>query len=220
VLKLKQSGNRSITVGIDSVGGNLLATEQLLKILKAPNQDGQIPWILTVALNKTFSAAACLLALGDYAVAMPSAQVLFHDVRIGEVHDVTPTRAATAARELSRENDRVALLIAKSVAKRLAWNSIDLKRTYPEARKRIPELAKEVDALRAPQNLQADSPYFDLAGLICSIYEQTSPVGDRLIVKSVQHLTHWRKLEIAFESFKTINRPDTDAHALFRQSLG
>ena len=83
VLKLKQRNVSPITVGIDSVGGNLHAAEQLMNVLRSPNQHGQNCQIVTVAINKAFSAAATLLTLGDYAVAMPSAEILYNDVRYG-----------------------------------------------------------------------------------------------------------------------------------------
>ena len=216
VLKLKQSGATPITVGIDSGGGSLLATEQLLKVLKTPDQEGRVCTIITIAVNKAYSAAASLLAMGDYAIAMPSAQILYHDVRLGEVYDVTPAKATQAARHLNRENDRIALLIAKSVAKRLAWNSIDLKKGFGETKKKFPDLATIVNELGARDDLQNDIPRFDLAGLICSIFAQTSEVGDRLLRKSLEHLTVWRKLEMAFVTFTEHNKPDTDKQALFR----
>src|SRR5262245_9048673 len=69
ILKLKQRNPEVITVGIDSVGGSVSAVTQLLGLLKAPGASGEVATVITVALNKAYSAAATLLGLGDYAVA-------------------------------------------------------------------------------------------------------------------------------------------------------
>jgi ATP-dependent protease ClpP protease subunit len=216
ILKLKQQSADPITVGIDSVGGSIHATNQLLKILRSPDQQGRRCRVVTVAINKAFSAAATLLALGDYAVAMPSAQVLYHDLRYGEVFDVTSTKAAKAAADLSRENDELALRLAKLVVERVTWNMIDLAEDFESVTNRYPKVASEVEKIAVDMNLQQTTPRLRLAGLICSLFAQTSPVGDLLLGKTIKRLQTWRKLEVAYNAFGDQNKPELESRALFR----
>ncbi len=75
ILRLKQKSKQPITVAIDSYGGNIPALEALIGLLKAPDQDGRRCEVYTTVTNRAYSAAANLLAFGDYAVAFPHAQI-------------------------------------------------------------------------------------------------------------------------------------------------
>ena len=105
ILKLKQ--RRALILsqsGIDCAGGEILAMQALLGLLQAPDQDGNRTEIYTVSTNRAYSAAASLLAFGDYSVAFPHSKILYHDVRYSGIVDVTPAKALRTARELERGN--------------------------------------------------------------------------------------------------------------------
>ena len=216
ILRLKQSGTRVITVGIDSLGGSIAAARQLLAILKSPGINGKSPTVVTVAINKAFSAAATLLALGDYAVALPSAQIHYHDLRYGAFYDLTSTKAVEAARDLQRENNKMALLLAQSVVERLTWIFIDLSTKFDKAKQMFPALVASVDELGLDDILDTAAPKLDFAGFVCAQYTNTSQMGDSLIEGALQKLKAWRQLELAFNHFMKTNNPEENAAALFR----
>src|SRR5436853_1159698 len=58
-----------VTVYIDSPGGSVAIAETVRNLIKAPNPDGHSCRLITVVTGTAASAAADLLALGDYAIA-------------------------------------------------------------------------------------------------------------------------------------------------------
>jgi ATP-dependent protease ClpP protease subunit len=216
ILKLKQTGAQTITVGINSPGGSIEAANTLLSLLKAPGPKGTDTTVITVAVDKAYSAAASLLALGDYAVALPSAHIHYHDVRFTQYFDLTSAKAVQAARELQRANDRMALRLADSVVERLAWIFIFLQPSFDQAKKDFPALLGHVEELGMNEIWQAEGPKLDFGGFVCSQFGHTSTEGDALIHEAIKKLKGWRKLEIAYSEFSHANQPETDNAALFR----
>ena len=78
ICRLRAECAEPITAYIDSRGGSTLAADHLFALLKTPTQDGNV----TVATTRAASAAADILALGDYAIAYPHAVVHFHGTPI------------------------------------------------------------------------------------------------------------------------------------------
>ena len=109
ILSLRQKSNDPITIAINSVGGDVATIDTLIGLVKGPNQDGKSCTAITVVTSHAYSAAASLLALGDYAVAMPHSDILFHDTRYGRLQDVTPDAAKAAAKRLMSANERASL---------------------------------------------------------------------------------------------------------------
>jgi ATP-dependent protease ClpP protease subunit len=145
ILNLKQESTDPITIGIDSPGGNIQAMQSLLGLLKAPDQDGNRTQIYTVSTNRTYSAAASLLAFGDYAVAFPHSKILYHDLRYSNIEDLTPSKALRTARELERGNVEFSLTLANQISERLIWVYLDLMKDFANARARYARFAKEQD---------------------------------------------------------------------------
>jgi ATP-dependent protease ClpP protease subunit len=81
IVSLRQSGEEPICVYIDSAGGSVFYAERLLDLLTSPRQDGHVPWIVSVCIGFAASAAADLLALGQYAIAYPFAVIHHHGTR-------------------------------------------------------------------------------------------------------------------------------------------
>src|SRR5688500_5078364 len=78
ILKLRQESNEPITVAINSPGGSLASLDTILGLLQGPTQFSNTCSIITVVTNKAYSAAANLLALGSYSLALQHSNVLFH----------------------------------------------------------------------------------------------------------------------------------------------
>lgn len=70
ILSLRQKSSEPITVAIDSPGGSLASLDVLLGLLTGPTQSGEAGKIITVNTNHAYSAAANLLAFGNYATAL------------------------------------------------------------------------------------------------------------------------------------------------------
>ncbi len=127
ILQMKQESSEPITVGIDCPGGSIAAVESLMGLLQAPDQDGRRTPIYTASTNRAYSAAATLLAFGEYSVAFPHSQILCHDMRYSGIDDVTPSKALRTARELERRNAALALRLAHRIRQRLIWVYLDLR---------------------------------------------------------------------------------------------
>lgn len=123
-----------ITVYIDSVGGDTPSADTLLGLLKTPNQDGETCRIITVATGMAASAAADLLARGDYAIAYPHAQVHHHGVRSVPSQLVTTELATNLASFLKSRNERFALDLAERSLPRFFFRYFNVKEEFAEVR--------------------------------------------------------------------------------------
>src|SRR4029079_19705345 len=85
IISLLDENRDPITVYIDSDGGKVVLMETILRLLNASDLDSIPPcWNVTVVTGRAASAAADLLASGDYAVAYPGANILYHGVRLSQ----------------------------------------------------------------------------------------------------------------------------------------
>ena len=120
ILKLKAEDSDPISVFINSPGGSIRCLDIIEGLLKAPGPTGATCRIITAAVGNAFSAAATLLALGDYAVAYSVGSLIhFHGTRYGEVEDVTVESATGHAESLRRRNEATAYRIAVVALPRL-----------------------------------------------------------------------------------------------------
>lgn len=192
ILALRQESSEAITVAINSYGGSLASTEVLIGLLTGPNQDNVRCSIITVATNKAYSAAANLLAYGDYAVALEHSDVLFHDVRFAGMRDVTPDKALNAAKVLRSENEGFSLRLANHVFKRLMWNFIDLQHEFSDINlnhtQKVAEYKNQLDAcgLNEVSSLKFDPAMYGVA-----MYIHLSRANGALIDRSFEHLGRW-----------------------------
>jgi len=82
ILALQNQSRDPICVYINSPGGFPRCAESLLNLLRLSNQDIAEPCrIITAVTVQAASAAADLLASGDYAIAFPNSTILHHGVR-------------------------------------------------------------------------------------------------------------------------------------------
>ena len=114
IKELRAAGGDPITLYIDSPGGSSAVAEGIRFLIKAPDQDGRICRLITVVIGTAASAAADLLALGDYAIAEPQADILYHGSRQAFEQVLTFEGATSVAANLQEANERLALRLARS----------------------------------------------------------------------------------------------------------
>lgn len=104
---------KPITAYIDSPGGSIALAETIRDLIKSPTQDGKRSRLITVVTGGAASAAADLLALGDYAIAYPHAEVLYHGSRQSLTSALTSEMASVLARNLEQTNEFFAVRLAR-----------------------------------------------------------------------------------------------------------
>ena len=126
ILELTAGSRDPITVFINSRGGYIEVVEGILSLLRRTTQDdARASRIVTVAAPKAYSAAACLLSAGDFAIAGPESTLLYHGARwplpvrelTGEwarIARVLPTLHELAAAALARDSVRRFLFIVSA----------------------------------------------------------------------------------------------------------
>ncbi len=114
LLELQESASPPITVYIDSPGGEVRSARALLRLLRAPRQDGSPRCrILTVGSGYVASAAADLLSRGDYALIYPGTTVHVHGSRYPLRDDVTEEEAIRVTEALKESNSESAYELAE-----------------------------------------------------------------------------------------------------------
>jgi hypothetical protein len=134
ILELRSRKAPRITVYINSDGGNLAEAEAIFNLLRFQGVDQYSPWIITVAVGNAKSAAANLLAQGDYSIAYPNASIHFHGVRFSEVPTLTMEDAAYYSEYLSGRNLDTALRLANDSLQRSVIHYATLKADFDSIR--------------------------------------------------------------------------------------
>lgn len=192
ILQLRQESSDPITVGINSPGGSVSTLKSLRGLIIGPDQNGAKRQMITVVTDHAYSAAATLLALGDYAVGLKHAEILFHDTRFGGLADVTPSVALDAAKVLQKSNETASLDLAHRMFSRWMWNYLDFTNTITENKAKYPAAAKEFsNAVSACQIPSSPQLRFDLTGLCISIFARLTPANECLIENATDHLMRW-----------------------------
>ena len=149
IKELRAASGDPITLYIDSPGGSSAVAEGIRFLIKAPDQDGKRCRLITVAIGTAASAAADLLALGDYAIAEPQADILYHGSRQVFEQVLTFEGATSVAANLQEANERLALRLARSSFRRIIWRVIQLKDAIEKFRDGPEGLEELVEALTA-----------------------------------------------------------------------
>lgn len=204
ILKLRQESSDPITVAIDSPGGSLATLDSLLGLLTGPSQDGKNGSVVTVVTNRAYSAAANLLSLGDYSVALTHSEILFHDVRYSGIQDVTPSKARAVASSLQVTNDEFALKLANRLINRLIWVFIDQKSNFESFGKKYPSVLKRYKNYLGDWSSPIEGRnFFDVAGFATCLYAQLSARNESLINSVMTRLGKWVILKGFAERFPT-----------------
>lgn len=204
ILKFRQESNDPITVAISSPGGSLASLETILGLLQGPTQFSSSGQIVTVVTNKAYSAAANLLALGNYSVALTHSKVLFHDVRFSEMEDVTPSKAINAAKSLQGENDRFALILANQVIRRLVWVYIDFQVKFLDTENRFEHKHKEyANFIPKLPSANCGDKEVDIVNFATCLFSKLSIKNQSLIDAVVTRLGKWLLLTKISDSYPT-----------------
>lgn len=139
ILKLRYESDDPITVYINSEGGDVDIAQFIRGLLKTPNQEGKICQIITVATGYAASAAADLLAAGDYAIAYPDAKILYHGSRQGFPYSLTAERATVIANDIRKINENFASSLASDVIKRYIMRYVVYLQEIQQFRAELPE---------------------------------------------------------------------------------
>jgi hypothetical protein len=111
--RLRLTSNDPITAYIDSQGGEIWMAETIRRLSTSVNPDGKCCRLITVVTGTAASAAADLLALGDYAIAYNHADILYHGTRQTTDKALTVEGAATISSSLHQTNEFFALRLAR-----------------------------------------------------------------------------------------------------------
>jgi ATP-dependent protease ClpP protease subunit len=193
ILSLRAASTLPIGVYINSPGGSIRCLETLHSVLKTPDADGKRSRIITVVIGEACSAAATLLALGDYALAYPEALIHFHGVRLSEAADITMEDASTLAERLNETNAVTAMRLVRLVVGRLVFH--------------YSRMADQFDKIRS------ESPDQTLSQVECfalAIKSKLTPVGTRIVSKALER---WKAIKTlsdhVFAKLTKLNPADT-----------
>src|SRR6266550_4163735 len=149
IKELRAASGDPITLYIDSPGGSSAVAEGIRFLITAPDQDGRRCRLITVVIGTAASAAADLLALGDYAIAEPQADILYHGSRQAFEQVLTFEGVTSVAANLQEANERLALRLARSSFRRIIWRVVQLKDAIEKFRDGPEALEELVEALTA-----------------------------------------------------------------------
>lgn len=134
IIKLQQESREPITVVINSNGGSVASLVTLKHLLKAPSQDlGEGCRLITVVPTFAASAAADLLSAGDYAVAYPKSNVLYHGTRLSD-SELTAERSSYLAQLLRLTLEGTAMDLARDVGFRFFFRFIASRSQFSNIR--------------------------------------------------------------------------------------
>jgi len=126
ILSLRKKSRSPITVFIDSPGGSVTSAEIIRGLLKTPDQTGRTCWVNTVVTGQACSAAADLLASGDYIISYPNAFIHFHGIR-ARAEEITVEQAGYLQEELMSLNKSTAVRLAVTVFDRMLLNYLKVR---------------------------------------------------------------------------------------------
>jgi ATP-dependent protease ClpP protease subunit len=133
IVRLQSISRDSITVYIDSPGGDTECAKMLLDALRASDQDRSEPCrLITVALGEASSAASDILMAGDYALAYPYSGILCHGTRIRPQSAFTKAEAAGYAKYMSGQDEGFALTLARNCINRFIFRISRVSRTIED----------------------------------------------------------------------------------------
>jgi len=138
ILKLQHQDRTPITVYIDSPGGSVSRMETIFRLLKLSDQSNSNPCrIITAVSVRAASAAADLLASGDYAIAFPSSTVLYHGLRTFEKNPLTVESTSVLTHLLRLTNDVYAMELARKIEDRFLFRFTILRGEFDDIRTKL-----------------------------------------------------------------------------------
>ena len=135
ILALQSQSRDPICVYVNSPGGSPASAEALLNLLRLSDQDIAEPCrIITAVTIQAASAAADLLASGDYAIAFPNSRILHHGVRQLSGAPSTFESTARLNEVLRISNSVYAMKLAQKSEDRFTFRFYSVRDKFAELR--------------------------------------------------------------------------------------
>jgi ATP-dependent protease ClpP protease subunit len=148
IIRLLGKGREPITVYIDSPGGPVVYMEALRKLLGTSTQTFAQPCrIITVGTSLAASAAADMLASGDYALAYPETVIVYHGIRVPGDRPLTVEETLSLAQRLRAGNESYAMGLAREAEFRFIFRFISLKDQFATVRQQHPDKRTDLQCL-------------------------------------------------------------------------
>lgn len=195
IVRLRNESSDPITAYIDSGGGEVNAAILLRDLIRTPNQDGKRTKLITVVTGMAGSSAADLLALGDYAIAYPHSNIVYHGTRHIAAAGLTMEGASSLAQRLQYTNELFAANLSTSTFRRFVF--------------RLQFLADEFkNYANQPKDAQ-QSP--DIEPLIKALYGKISPEASNLAINAINRQKEIAQLSMAVNRhLKTLKKKRDD----------
>jgi hypothetical protein len=113
-------------------------------MVKAPHPDGDECRLITAVIGIAASAAADFLALGDYAIAYPHTQILYHGSRTDTAGVVTYESATSLASSLQQTNEFFARRLAGCAFDRFMLRLTQLHKEFSDFRNNVSKVPSQV----------------------------------------------------------------------------
>jgi ATP-dependent protease ClpP protease subunit len=191
IIALRKNPKKPITVFIDSPGGSVGVYKTLLGLLKTPDQMGRTCLINTVATGRAFSAAAHLLASGDYIIAYPNASIRFHGIRT-HVEEITAEQAGKLQDEMISIDKSTATSLAATVFNRMLLNYESVRDQMPLMREVLERQLKIYDALKGDGTI-------DVPAFVFYLFDKVKTPYKDLLVDCIKKTTRMCSLVKKFQ---------------------
>jgi ATP-dependent protease ClpP protease subunit len=119
IIELRNNSSEAICLYIHCYGGIASEAEQIMRLIRAPKQDGSKCGVTTVCIGVAASAAADLLSAGDYAIAYNDSIIHVHGTR-GTEKEITVDNLPLVEASLRQENEYFAMKLASKMFRRFA----------------------------------------------------------------------------------------------------
>lgn len=138
ILALQSQSRDPICVYINSPGGSPRSAEILLDLLNLSDQDqSDACWIITAVPIRAASAAADLLASGDYSIAFANSTILHHGVRSFDDSPLTFESTSRFNEMLRISNTLYAMKLAQKIDRRFTFRFLTLRSDFPALREKL-----------------------------------------------------------------------------------
>jgi ATP-dependent protease ClpP protease subunit len=130
--QLRLESTDPITAYVDSPGGSIMLADTIRYHLQAPNPEGKRCKLITVVTSRASSAAADFVALGDYSIAYPYADLVYHGSRTPPDSSLTTESATRVARNLQLANEEAATTLARRNFPRFVFRLSQIKSEFAQ----------------------------------------------------------------------------------------
>jgi len=198
IIALRKNPQKPISVFIDSTGGSMGVYKTILGLLKTPDQMGRTCLINTVVTGRACSAAAHLLASGDYIISYPNACIHFHGIRT-HVEEITAEQAGKLQDEMISIGKSTATNLAATVFNRMLLNYRSVKDQMPHIREALKKRLKVYDSLKGDGTI-------DIPAFVFYLFDKVKDPYKDLLVDCIHKATRMYSLVKKFHRLEDNRR--------------